>query len=158
MHLRVWGLVGLALAVVVPNVHAADAEVKGTFTGNGKPAQIAFVSSYKAKNISVQKPVIRIVFTEKDHSKDENPDWNFMMGRYGSAFVVMIHPDDGKIVECDLAHAAHSENPISALGSIEMKDFKNEGGILSGHLITVGEGKKADQTWQVDVTFRVKTP
>jgi hypothetical protein len=55
-----------------------------------------------------------------------------------------------------VAHSALTQKPFTSLGSIEMKDFKNEGGVLSGHITTNGKVESFKQTWEVDLTFRVK--
>jgi hypothetical protein len=135
---------------------AVDAEVKGAFVGDGKPAALAFVSARKSKSLT-DKETVR-VFTEKDHSKVQNPDATAEEGKFGSALVVDIYQDTGNVVAFTVAHAAHKQKPFGEVGSIEMKDFKNEGGVLSGRLTTNGETETFNQTWQVDITFRVKAP
>ena len=42
--------------------------------------------------------------------------------------------------------------------SIKMSEFKNEGGQLSGRLVTDGKQEAFDQTWEVDLTFKTKAP
>jgi len=39
-----------------------------------------------------------------------------------------------------------------------MKDFKNEGGQISGRIATAGKVETFKQTWEVDLTFRTKLP
>ena len=99
-----------------------------------------------------------LVFTEKDHSKEKRPDIRASFGDFGSALIITIYPDTGKIAGCDVAHEAHSKKPFNSLGSIEMKDFKNEGGQLSGKIATAGQVETFKQTWEVDLTFRAKLP
>jgi hypothetical protein len=77
------------------------------------------------------------VFTEKDHSKDEQPDLKALFGNYGSALVIGIELD-GKVVTCDVAHESHQQKPISAPASVKMNEFKNEGGQISGKIATDG--------------------
>jgi hypothetical protein len=134
-----------------------DAEVKGTFDGDGKPAALAFVSAQKGTTLA-DKETVMLVFTEKDHSKEKKPDMKAAFGDFGSALLITIFPDTGKIVGCDVAHSAHKQKPFSSIGSIEMTDFKNEGGILSGHIATAGKVDTFKQTWEVNLTFRVKAP
>jgi hypothetical protein len=52
---------------------AADSEVSGLFKGNDQPAKLAFVSAQKGTAIA-GKETIKLVFTEKDHAKDERSD------------------------------------------------------------------------------------
>ena len=150
----VFAVVSLA---VVSRLGAADAEVKGTYNAEGKPSALAFVSAKKSESLS-DKETVQLVFTEKDHSKEKKPDLKAAFGDFGSALVIAIFPDTGKIVGCDVAHSALTQKPFTSLGSIEMKDFKNEGGVLSGHILTNGKVETFKQTWEVDLTFRVKAP
>ena len=159
MRLRLifFALLGLTVAFATRAAAAADAEVKGTFNGDGKPATLAFVTAYKDTKLA-DKETVLLVFTEKDHSKEKKPNLKAAFGDFGSALLITIYPDTGKIVGCDVAHAAHKQKPFTSLGSIEMKDFKNEGGVLSGRIVTDGKVDTFKQTWEVDLTFRVKGP
>src|SRR5438552_7219016 len=146
-------------AVVVSSLsaaqlHAADSEISGVFKGNDQPAKLAFVSAQKGTAVA-GKDTIKLVFTEKDHAKDERPDLKALFGDYGSALVVGIHAD-GKVVTCDIAHEALKQKPISSPSSVKMSDFKNEGGQISGKLATDGKQEAFGQTWEVDLTFRTK--
>jgi len=147
----------VASLALVRGLGAADAEVKGTFAGDGKPATLAFVSAQKSEPLS-DKETVQLVFTEKDHSKAKKPDLKAAFGDFGSALLITIFPDTGKIVGCQVAHAAHGQMPFNSIGSIEIKDFKNEDGVLSGHITTNGKVETFKKTWEVDLTFRVKTP
>jgi hypothetical protein len=96
---------------------------KGTYNGEGKPAALAFVSAHKETPLA-DKETVLLVFTEKDHSKEEKPDLKAAFGDFGSALLITIFPDTGKIAGCDVAHSALKQKPFSSLGSIEMKDFR----------------------------------
>ena len=82
---------------------AADSEVSGVFKGNDQPAKLAFVSARKGTPIA-GKETIKLVFTEKDHAKDQQADVKALFGDYGSALIIGIQPD-GKV---DLRHRARS--------------------------------------------------
>ena len=71
---------------------AADSEVSGVFKGNDQPAKLMFVSAHKGTPFA-DKDTIKLVFTEKDHVKDERPDLKALFGDYGSALVIGIQPD-----------------------------------------------------------------
>ena len=58
------------------------AEVSGIFKGNGKDSKIAFVSAHWREPFN-DKPGIRLILTEKDHSRDPKPDFNAAFGRFG---------------------------------------------------------------------------
>src|SRR5258708_25442089 len=113
---------------------AADSEVSGIFKGNDQPAKLAFVSAHKGTPVG-GKETIKLVFTEKDHSKDERPDLKALFGDYGSALVIGIEPN-GKVVTCDVAHQAHKQKLISSPTSIKMSEFKSEAGQISGKITT----------------------
>src|SRR5437868_2897013 len=147
------------LAVVVlstAQAGGADFEVSGIFKGNDQPAKLAFVSAHKGTPIA-GKETIKLVFTEKDHSKDERPDLKALFGDYGSALVVGIQLD-GKVVTCDVRHEAHKQKPISSPTSVKMSEFKNENGQLSGKLATDGKAEAFGETWEVKLTFKTKAP
>ena len=151
LRASVWTL----FAIVGP-VLAADPPVSGTFTGDGKEAKLMFVSAHKGEPLS-DKPTVRLVFTEKDHSKDPKPYIKAGFGHYGSALLITIHPD-GKIVGCEVAHTAHEKSGFSSLGSIALSDFKSTDGKLSGTIKTDGEVETFKQKWKVDIKFEVKAP
>src|SRR5207237_6035517 len=79
---------------------AADAEVSGVFKGNDQPAKLAFVSARKGTAIT-GKETIKLVFTEKDHAKNQPADLKALFGNYGSALIIGIQLD-GKVVTCDI--------------------------------------------------------
>lgn len=135
---------------------AADPPVSGKFTGDGKEAKLAYVTAFKGEPLA-DKPTIRLVFTEKDHSKDPKPYIKAGFGHYGSALIITVYPD-GKIVGCEVAHEAHKMPGFSSLGSIAMSDFKAADGKVSGTIRTDGEVETFKQKWQVDIKFEVKAP
>ena len=135
---------------------AADSEVSGIFKGNDQPAKLAFVSAHKGTPLRGQE-TIKLVFTEKDHSKDEQADLKALFGDYGGALVIGIQLD-GKVVTCDVRHEAHKQKPISSPTSVKMSEFKNENGQLSGKLATDGKAEAFGETWEVNLTFKTKAP
>ena len=135
---------------------AADSEVSGVFKGNDQPAKLMFVSAHKGTPFA-DKDTIKLVFTEKDHAKDERPDLKALFGDYGSALVIGIQPD-GKVVTCDIAHEALKQKPISSPSSVKMSEFKNEGSQISGKLATDGKQEAFGQTWEVNLIFKAKAP
>src|SRR5215469_3240127 len=132
-----WFVVFYVVAVALSTTQqldAADSEVAGVFNGNNQPATLAFVSAHKGTPIG-GKETIKLVFTERDHSKDAKADLKALFGDYGSALVIGIQPD-GKVVTCDVRHEAHKQKPISSPTSVKMGEFKNENGQISGKLTT----------------------
>lgn len=148
-----WALFAVAFASPVV---AADPPVSGKFTGDGKEAKLMFVSAHKGEPLA-DKPTIRLVFTEKDHSKEPKPYIRAGFGHFGSALLVTVS-EDGKIVGCEVAHTAHEKSGFSSLGSIATSDFKMADGKISGKIKTDGEVETFKQKWQVDIRFEVKAP
>src|SRR5438132_8856764 len=146
----------LVVVLTAAQLCAADSEVSGIFKGNDQPAKLAFASAHKGRLVS-GKETIKLVFTEKDHSKDERPDLKALFGDYGSALIIGIEPD-GKVVTCDIAHEALTQKPISSPSSVKMSEFKNENGQISGKLVTDGKQEAFGQTWEVNLTFKTKVP
>ena len=148
--------VGAVALVSAAQIRAADSEVSGVFKGNDQPAKLTFVSAHKGTPVA-GKDTIKLVFTEKDHAKNERPDLKALFGDYGSALMIGIQPD-GKVVTCDIAHEALKQKPISSPSSVKMSDFKNEGGQISGKLATDGKQEAFGQTWEVNLVFKTKAP
>jgi hypothetical protein len=153
---RFFFLIATGVMIIAPQLRAADSQVTGTFKGDGKAANLAFVSAHKGEPLA-DKETIMLVFTEKDHSKDKRPDIKASFGSYGSALIITAYPD-GEVVGCDVAHEAHQKKPFSSAGSVKMSDFKIENGQIQGKISTGGQKETFGQTWEVDLTFKTKTP
>jgi hypothetical protein len=149
-------LAGVVTFLGARQLDAADSEVSGVFKGNDQPAKLAFVSAQKGTAIAGNE-TIKLVFTEKDHAKDQKADLKALFGDYGSALIIGIQPD-GKVVTCDITHEALKQKPISSPSSVKMSDFKAEGGQLSGKLVTDGKQEAFGQTWEVNLIFKTKAP
>lgn len=143
------------LLVVAPIALPAP-PVSGTFTGDGNPAKLAYVTALKGEPFN-DKPTIVLVFTEKDHSKEKRPDIIAGFGNFGSALIVTVNPA-GEIVSCQVAHSALPKSPFSSTGVIQMKEFKIESGEVKGRVSTGGPQESLGQKWEVDLTFHTKAP
>jgi len=143
------------LLAVLPAV-AADPPVSGKFTGNGNEAKLQFVSALKGEPY-LDKPTTRLIFTEKDHSKDKRPDIKAGFGDFGSALVLTVK-EDGKIIGCVVAHSAHAKMGFSSLGDIAMSDYKAAGGKVTGKVKTDGVVDTFGEKWQVDIKFEAPAP
>jgi hypothetical protein len=148
-------LVLLAQFLVFISV-AAEPPVSGTFTGNGKPAKLAYVSATKGEPFDGKDTTV-LVFTEKDHAAEQHADIIASFGKFGSALILIVN-SEGKIISCEVAHSALSKTPFSSSGVIEMKEFKKENGEMSGKVSTGGEHESLGQKWNVDLTFHTKAP
>ena len=142
--------------LIAGSVRAEDAAIEGTFTGNGTPAKLAYITASKGEPFS-GKPTIQIIMTEKDHSKAKNPSIKAGFGDFGSALIITLHPD-GKIIGCEVAHQAHARKPFSSIGKISTKDFKIADGVITSKLSTEGEQEFFKQKWEVKLAFKVKAP
>ena len=125
--------------------------VSGVFRGNGKEAKLASVSAQWREPFN-DKTAIMLVFTEKDHSKDNKPDFGAMFGKYGSALIISCD-EDGGIFGCQVVHSAHKKQGFSSIGNIEMPDFTYADGKVEGELSTHGELDTFGEKWEVNVKF-----
>ncbi len=125
--------------------------VSGKFTGNGKPARLAFVSARWRESFA-DKSALMLIFTEKDHSKAQRPDIKAGFGDFGGALIISFS-DDGGIFGCEVGHAAHSKKPFSSLGNIRMAEFDLGEGFVTGRIATDGVQDTFDQKWEVDIKF-----
>jgi len=146
---------GDALPTSAPKKFGPAANVKptvtGVFKGNGKDAKLAYVSAHWREPFG-DKPSMDLVFTEKDHSKDNKPDFNASFGKFGSALIISVH-DDGEIFGCQVVHSAHQKKGFSSIGSIHMNDFTFENGKVEGELTTDGPVDTFGETWEVKTKF-----
>ncbi len=105
---------GESLPATVKKAPGPAANVKptvtGLFKGNGKEAKIAYVSAHWQEPFG-DKPSMKLVFTEKDHSKVKKPDFDAAFGKFGSALIISLH-EDGGIFGCQVVHSAHPETGL----------------------------------------------
>jgi hypothetical protein len=125
--------------------------VTGVFKGNGKDAKLAYVSARWGQPFD-GKPGIVLVFTEKDHSKDNKPDFNATFGKFGSALVISMH-EDGEIYGCEVTHNAMQKKGFSSIGHLEATDFVYGNGKVEGELTTNGEADFFGEKWGVNLKF-----
>jgi hypothetical protein len=125
--------------------------VTGLFKGNGKEAKIAYVAAHWQEPFG-DKPSMKLVFTEKDHSKVKKPDFDAAFGKLGSALIISLH-EDGGIFGCQVVHSAHSKQGFSSIGSIRTNNFKYEDGKVEGELTTDKEVDTFGEKWEVNLKF-----
>jgi hypothetical protein len=93
-----------------------------------------------------------LVFTEKDHSKDQKPDFDAGFGKFGSALIISLH-EDGDIFGCEVAHSALQHKNFSSIGTIKTNDFEYADGKVQGELTTDGQAEVFGETWGVNLKF-----
>ena len=125
--------------------------VTGVFKGNGKEAKIAYVSAHWREPFSGKAGMV-LVFTEKDHSKDDKPDFNAAFGKFGSALIISVF-EDGDIFGCQVVHSAHKKQGFSSTGQIKTDNFKFDEGKVEGELVTDGQLDTFGETWEVSLKF-----
>jgi hypothetical protein len=145
---------GLVVAGPVTADDKKDAPVSGTFTGNGKDAKLAFVT---AKQHADKKDWVVLIFTEKDHAKEKNPEFAAMFNRCGSALIITVSPQ-GKVVGCQVCHEGHKKSGFNDIGALETKDFKIADGKVTGKLTTGGVKETFGEKWEVNLTFAATKP
>jgi hypothetical protein len=125
--------------------------VTGIFKGNGKEANLKYVSARWSEPFSGKTGIV-MVFTEKDHSKVKKPDIDAMFGKLGSALIISLH-EDGDIYGCQVMHSAHKKQGFSSIGSIETSGFNYGDGKVEGELTTNGEVDTFGEKWEVQMKF-----
>lgn len=126
-------------------------EVSGKFLGQGKPAELKFVSVAEEADFN-NKPAIKLIFTEKDHSAAKKPAFDAAFGKFGSALILSVFHDGG-IFGCEVKHTALSKGTFSSIGQIHMEDFELAGGNVKGQVSTGGELEFFGDKWSVDLKF-----
>ena len=146
---------GESLPASATKKHGAAANIKptvtGVFKGNGKDAKLSCVSARWVEPFD-GKAGIGLVFTEKDHSKDNKPDMGAMFEKFGSALIISLH-EDGQIYSCQVVHSAHQKKGFSSIGNIEATDFEYADGKVEGELTTNGQVDTFGETWEVKLKF-----
>jgi hypothetical protein len=125
--------------------------VTGVFKGNGKDAKLAYLSAHWREPFNNQ-PSMVLVFTEKDHSKDNKPDFDAAFGKFGSALIISLN-DDGEIFGCQVVHTAHQKQGFSSIGQIKTNNFQFADGQVQGELTTDGQAEVFGETWEVNLKF-----
>jgi hypothetical protein len=131
----------------------ADTSITGTYLINGKPVQLKFAKAIKGEAFD-NKDTTMVVLSEKDASKSKKPDFDAMFGKLGGALVLTI-TSDGELVGTQVVK---DKVQFSASGSINLSDYKVDGGNISGKVATEGQQKFFENTWQIDVTFSAAAP
>jgi hypothetical protein len=159
MHLpRPFLLAALWSLLVVNAGFGTEPPVSGSFTVDGKAAKLAFVRTVKGDEFD-GKPTTVVVMTEKDASKNAKPDFDANFGKFGNALIITVLPD-GQIIGCQLVHTALKTQSVSTSGNIKSVDFKNEGGVIQGKIVTESGGAIDifDQKVEVNMSFKAKAP
>ena len=147
-------LVGSGAAESQPAVELAKLGVTGKFVGNGKEGKLNFISA-APREAFADKPALRIIMTEKDHTRDPRAEMKAGFGDFGNALIISCH-EDGRIFGCEVVHTAHSKKGFSSVGSIETLEFQIAGGQVQGKLRTDGEQEFFGDKWSVDLAFAAK--
>src|SRR5262249_42903650 len=115
------------------------------------PAKLAFVTARPGEPFA-GKPSILLVFTEKNQSKEKQPEVKAARGELGSALVISL-TEGGRIFGCQVIHSAHGKIPFNAIGSIRTSCVEGGDGRVEGEIQTDGEVKTSGKTWEVDLKF-----
>jgi hypothetical protein len=154
-HLALLTALGLTAGPLAAD-EKKDPPVSGLFKGNGQEAKLTCVTAHQGEP-SRDKPTIVLIFTEKDHTKVAKPRVKAFFGDYGSALIITV-THDGRVVGCEVAHAAFKKGGFNDLGVMKTIDFKLEGGTVKGQLTTDGERDTFGEKWEVKLKFQVKAP
>jgi hypothetical protein len=148
----------LALVVFPAASVFAQSTLSGAFKVDGKAAALSQVAAY-AGEAEAGQPTTVLVFSTKNQGKDPKAAFNALFAKFGDALVVKVLPD-GKVFSADLVHANLSSPNGSAqvFGVVKINDFKASGGEISGEVTSGGPRDLRGQSWEIDLTFKTKTP
>ena len=130
---------------------AQTASVSGKYIGNGKNAELKFVSAADDEPFD-DKPAIKIILSEKDPAKSKDPDRDAMFGKLGSTLSLRVF-HNGDIFSCQVGHTALKKSGFSSSGEFKMTEFKIADGTISGRVSTGKEGEFFGDRYEADLTF-----
>lgn len=139
-----------------PGIVRGQASVSGLYRANGQDASLVHATAVAHDDFGGQ-PAVTVVFTEHDPKGDASVHIGAVFGDYGSALVITVL-EDGSVIGCEVAHAALKHRGASSIGKLKTESFKWSDDDVGGRLTTGGEVSLFDETWQVDLTFKVKRP
>ena len=119
-------LISAASLTLLPSASLAADSVSGRFVGNGKEAQLRFISAYKCKGMTSKEGVV-VVMTEKNHAGLKDPDADTLSGRFGSGLAISLDRADGFMFRCHLVHQAMSGKAM-VLGVVLSEGVSFDGG------------------------------
>ncbi|MGA9335388.1 MAG: hypothetical protein WBV39_14005 [Rudaea sp.] len=131
----------------------------GTFSANGKSSKLNHLVALKGKPFD-NKPVIQLVFSEKDASHDPDAPMDAQFGNLGDALSIRVSGSgtDWNVIGCEPWHSALKHSGSSNSGLVWVNDVKINGGFISGHLYTRPGATVFDEPVQIDLRFHVKQP
>jgi hypothetical protein len=154
IHTGVWTIVAAAVVCALVAPVGSQTMVKGSYRANGQEAKLAYVLATKAEAFA-GKEAVTLILTEKDPSKQKNPEITASFGDLGSALIVGISKDGG-IHSCQVAHTALKRMGANSIGKLKVEGLQWSGGTVKGRLTTGGPVDLFDEKWEVDVTFEAK--
>ncbi|HWA59792.1 MAG TPA: hypothetical protein VG939_00375 [Caulobacteraceae bacterium] len=137
---------------------ASGPAVSGTYLGSGKDAGLTQVTAHAGEPFD-GKPVTVLVFSAKDQTGSQKPDFDAIFGKFGNAMVLHVRPD-GSIVEADLIHEGleGADRSVSVGGVLTLKDYKNAGGQISGVVTSGGVHDVFGKPLDVNLSFHTAAP
>ncbi len=69
----------------------------------------------------------------------QKPDFKAGFGEYGSALIISVFEENGKIFGCEVGHAAHGKMPFSSVGNIRTSAFEVGEDRVEGETVTASE-------------------
>jgi hypothetical protein len=148
-----------AQAAAAPAAPApSGAPVSGEYTINGKAAALTQVTAHTGDPFDGE-PITLLVFTANDQAGDAKADFDAVFRKFGDAIVIKATPK-GDVVGADIVHSG-LKNPnasVSLSGVLSLKDFKSEGGQISGRLTSGGPQDVFGDQLNVDLAFHTKAP
>jgi hypothetical protein len=143
-------IAGLCALCFIGSASAQTPAVSGKYIGNGKNAELKFVSAAEDKPFD-DKPAIKLIFTEKDPTQSKDPDRDALFGKLGSTLSLSVF-HNGEVFSSQVGHAALKKSGFST-NSFKMTEFKIADGKITGRVSTGEEREFFGETYEADLTF-----
>jgi hypothetical protein len=134
----------------------ADGRATGRYVANGKAARLEHVRIVPARAYA-GKASFRIVVSEKDSSRSQDPALDASFGDLGDALVIGV-TEEGAVFGAQVCHQSLKHAGFSSIGPLKVDAFRIENGVLTARFFTNGEEEFSGDTWEVDLSVEGRLP
>ena len=149
-------ILGVLLGFATTN--ALCAAVEGVYRANGNdvPARFALLRKGDDSN----PPTVKLILSQKDASADTRADFSAQMGDLGSAVVITLARTDAgyDVIGALFAHPALKRSGANASHLVQARDIVVADGEMRGRIVSGADAMLFDETIEIDLTFRARTP
>ena len=147
----------------VPGTHAFAADsvegVEGVYRADGELADIQHVISHRGAPFGGSATTV-LIFSNKDASKDDQPENHAGKGVFGDTVVVTLaRAENGyEAIGSVFVHSKLKHPGISGTGLLHIENMSVKGNMLSGRIYTDPNGDLFSEPIQVNLNFHGVQP